>query len=54
MDNTAIINQPKRITDLVNLKKIGYDMDIHLSFDIFPVNFAHKSYEFKYLIASSA
>ncbi|MBU8910415.1 MAG: hypothetical protein KOO65_04020 [Desulfobacterales bacterium] len=47
MDDTAIINPPKRIIDLVNLKKLGYDLDIALSFDIVPVNFAHKSYEFQ-------
>jgi len=46
MDDTAIINPPKRITDLVNLKELGYALDIALSFDIAPVNFAHKSYEF--------
>jgi hypothetical protein len=47
MDDTAITNPPKRITDLVNLKKLGYDLDIALSFDIVPVNFAQKSYEFQ-------
>ncbi|MCK5311576.1 MAG: hypothetical protein KAJ62_05675 [Desulfobacteraceae bacterium] len=47
MDDNAIIDQPNRITDLVNLKKLGYDMDIRLSFDIVPVNFVHKSYEFQ-------
>jgi hypothetical protein len=47
MDDTAIINPPKRITDLVNLKGLGYELDITLSFDIAPVNFAHKNYEFQ-------
>ena len=47
MDDTAIINPPRRITDLVNLKELGYDLDIHMSFDIVPVNFAHKSFEFQ-------
>lgn len=47
MDNTAIINPPKRITDLVNLKATGTDLDITLSFNIVPVNFAHKNYEFQ-------
>jgi len=47
MDDTAIIKPPKRITDLINLKKLGYNLDITLSFDIVPVNFAHKNYEFQ-------
>jgi hypothetical protein len=47
MDDTAITNPPKRITDLVRLKSLGYTMDIRMSFDIVPVNFAHKDYEFQ-------
>ncbi|MDX2441172.1 MAG: hypothetical protein QNK40_11560 [Desulfobacterales bacterium] len=47
MEDNTIINPPNRITDVVNLKKRGDDLDIHLSFDIVPVNFAHKNYEFQ-------
>lgn len=47
MDNSAIIKPPKRVTDLIELKKIGYDLDINLSFDIVPVNFAHKNVDFQ-------
>lgn len=47
MDDTTIINLPKRITDLVNFKKLGYNLDIDLSFEIVPVNFAHQSNEFQ-------
>ena len=47
MDDTAIVNQPKRITDLVNLKELGYDLGISLSFDIVPVNFVHGNIEFQ-------
>ena len=47
MDESAIMNPPRRITDLVNLKELGYDLDIGLSFDIVPVNFAHKNFEFQ-------
>jgi len=47
MDDKAIINPPKRITDLVNIKKLGHVLDINLSFEIVPVNFAHESYEFQ-------
>ena len=47
MDKTANINHPNRITDLVDLKINGYNLDIDLSFDIVPVNFAHKAQEFQ-------
>ncbi len=47
MDDKAITNPPKRITDLVNFKKMGYDLNINLSFEIVPVNFAHENYEFQ-------
>jgi hypothetical protein len=47
MENTTITNSPKRITDLVNLKGLGQNLDIHLSFEIVPVNFAHESHEFQ-------
>lgn len=50
MDSTAIANPPKRITDLVNLKKQGYDPIIDLSFDIVPVNFAHQNHEYQAFI----
>jgi hypothetical protein len=47
MDYTTITDQPKRITDLINLKEKGYDLSIDLSFEIVPVNFAHESHEFQ-------
>ncbi len=47
MEDNTIINPPNRITDVVNLKERGDDLDIHLSFDIVPVNFAHKNFEFQ-------
>lgn len=47
MDDTAIVNPPKRITDLINLKELGHDLDIDVSFDIVPVNFVHQNYEFQ-------
>lgn len=47
MDDTAITKPLKRITDLINLNKLGHDLAIALSFDIVPVNFAHKNYEFQ-------
>lgn len=47
MDDTNNINLPNRVTDLVNLKKLGYNLDISMSFDIVPINFAHKAQEFQ-------
>jgi hypothetical protein len=47
MNETANINLPNRITDLVNLRATGYSLDINLSFDIIPINFAHKAQEFQ-------
>jgi len=47
MDALASITPPKRVTDLVELKNCGYGIDICSSFDIVPVNFAHKNYEFQ-------
>ncbi len=47
MSDTAMINSPKRIIDLINLKEQGNDPDITISFDIVPVNFAHKTFNFQ-------
>ena len=47
MDEAANINLPNRVTDLVDLKTNGYNLDIDLSFDIIPINFAHKAQEFQ-------
>ena len=47
MDDTTITQSPNRVTNLINLKKTGHDLDIHLSFEIVPINFAHESHEFQ-------
>lgn len=47
MDESTIIKHPKRITDLIFLKELGYDLNLDPSFDIVPVNFAHTNYEFQ-------
>jgi hypothetical protein len=50
MDDTTITNQPQRVTDLVHLKTSGHDIDLHMSFEIIPVNFAHDTHEFQAFI----
>ena len=47
MDNKTNISPPKRITDLIKLKELGYFSEMKISFDIIPVSFVHKNYEFQ-------
>lgn len=42
MESSAKINPPKRITDLISLKRQGIELSVIPSFEIVPVNFAHE------------
>jgi len=50
MAQTSINNPPSRVTDLVGLKKKGSAVTCETSFDILPVDFAHRDNPFQAFI----
>ncbi|MBW1642988.1 MAG: hypothetical protein JRJ76_09130 [Deltaproteobacteria bacterium] len=50
MEQTSINNPPSRIADLVGLKKKGSAVTCETSFDILPVDFAHRDNPFQAFI----
>lgn len=43
MESSARINPPRRVEDLINLKKRRVELSVNPSFEIVPVNFAHET-----------
>jgi len=47
MDKDTLRQAPKRVTDLVNLKKQGAQVTCEPSFEVLPVDFAHRDHQFQ-------
>jgi hypothetical protein len=47
MERSTINDPPRRVTDLIMLKKNGADIMCHTEFEILPVDFSHRSNPFQ-------
>ena len=47
MERSTINYLPNRVTDLIGLQKRGLDVTCQTSFEILPVDFAHRAYPFQ-------